>query len=328
MIFIPQRYPQLRLHLTPFTAMAFASLTLVLLLIPIVSLAAVDLDSVALDNLTPNLSPILGLDNTMTLFHDTSDDTKTSFNIFNDSPLPDSDANSKSPTPPDANDSLLPAHDAGLPPLAADTMTVTKDVLTPDMTVGSANWAGDFDPDNMQIPDGANAECITDTQIARRRARRGCITIPVPNAQQSSRENARSRPKIRIKKKPSAKSTQYLDNSPAHQPGLHYNEAEPVLWLCNELKYPDMTIPMCHSADPKVSTDIKWILQGALRWANLYHAYPWIANLKCGELEAIWCCKSVIISMPGLDLNHGLNSYALDYTAFHCDLYSDTANQD
>ena len=308
--------------------MDFASLTLVLLLRPVISLAAVDLNPVALDNLTPNPSLILGLDNTMTLFHDASDDTKTSFNIFNDSPLLDSDANNKSPTAPDANDSLLPAHDAGLPPLAADATTLTKDVLTPDMTVGSANWAGGFDPDNVEIPDGANAECITDTQIARRRARRGCITIPVPNAQQSSRENAWSRPKIRIKKKPSAKSTQYLDNSPAYQPGLHYNEAEPVLWLCNKLKYPDMTIPMCQSADPKVSTDIEWILQGALRWATLYHAYPWIANLKCGELEATWCCKSVVISTPGLDLNLDLTSSALDYTAFHCALYSGTANQD
>lgn len=292
--------------------MAFPTMAVVLILLKAVaSIATVDPNSLALNDLAPNPS-----------LNDAFDDPVTK--DANSSPLlalllPDA-----KPLPSDAI--IKPAV------LAADATTFPDDTLANDVpasviAAGTADEAGLSDPGNNPAPDSADAECITDTQNARKRARRGCVTIPVPNTQQSTPqvENVRKKPNKKKKKKesqigkplPREPPLKSPDNLPNYKPDLWYKTPKPVGWLCDPLHYPDMSIPMCSEGDPDQDDDlIYWHRLGTFDWAVLFHAHPWVAGFACMDLEYIWCCNSVTVNTPTLALMHDLS--LVDYTGFKC----------
>ena len=294
--------------------MAFSTVAVALiLLIAIASIATVDPNSIALNDLAPNPS-----------LNDAFDDPVT--RDANSSPL-------LALLPPDAKP--LPSDAMNKPAvLAADATTFLDDTLAKDVTAsvsaaGTADEAGLSDPGNNPPPDSADAECITDTQNARRRARRGCVTIPVPKTQQSTSqvENAWKKPNKKKKKKKTQKGKPYPrqpplkfpDNLPNYKPDLWYKTPTPVEWLCDPLDYPDMSIPMCSEGDPDQDDDlIYWFREGTVEWAILYHAHPTVASFGCINSQNTWCCNSVTVNTPNL-LMHDLS--LVDYTGFKCVLF-------
>lgn len=292
--------------------MSLTSLIAALLLLETVpSLAAVDPNSLVLNdlaplsNLAPNPSP-----------NDASDNFMTSFNDATTNPLL---APAAKPPPGDAlNDFPVLAADATTLP---DDIFRTNDVLASGVAGGTVDEAGTTTPGDNQISEGASTECLPDTPNARRRMRRGCITFPNMNIQQSTQsttgvEAARKR-RIRRPKQ----------DQPIYQPSKvnpDFKLPEKVLWLCDPLTYGILNIPMCDSGRGKAlgapayfGPDILWSLNGAKEYARLLHAYPWMPTYGCVEPEITWCCRSVIVEPPDRDAMDD-KDHMVNYTAYVC----------
>lgn len=315
--------------------MFYTSLIVALLLLETVpSLAAVDPNSLVLNdlaplsNLAPNPSPSDAADNFMTS-DDASGDSMTSFNDANTNPLLASVA-----MPP-----------PGFPVLAADATTLpddmfrTSDVLASGVAGGTADEAGTTTPGDNPISAGASTECLTDTPNARRRMRRGCITFPNTNIQQSTPNTAEveAARKRRIRQ-PTTKQDSpgrirrptTKQDLPIYQPS---NKANPdfklpgaASWFCDPATYGHKNIPMCDSGRDKpfnapayMGPDIIWYLNGPHEYATLLNAYPWI-GYDCVEPELTWCCRSVIVERPDRDAMHDQDHKAI-YTAYVCVIF-------
>lgn len=302
--------------------MFYTSLIVALLLLETVpSLAAVDPNSLVLNdlaplsNLAPNPSPSDTADNFMTS-NDASGNLMTSFNDVNTNPLL---APVARPPPGDTfND---------FPVLAADATTLqTNDVLASGVAGGTADEAGTTTPGDNPISAGASTECLTDTPNARRRMRRGCITFPNTNIQQStpSTSEVEAAPKRRIRRP--------NKNLPLYQPGKvnpDFKLPEQVYWMCDPLTYGKKNIPMCDSGrgkpfdEPDVGPDIIWYYSGL--YATLLRAYPWMPSYRCVKPEIPWCCRSIIVEPPDRDAMHDMDHKAV-YWAYVCVLFQGVGN--
>lgn len=283
--------------------MSFTSLTAVLFLLQVIaSLAAVDPNSLVLNDLAPGAS-----ENPMTSVFDDTDDAPLLASV------------AKSP-PNDAFTS------AAL--FAADPTTSSDDMFRPNDVLASG--AEVPDSGNNQAPDG---ECLTDNNppTAQKRVRRGCTTSPM--TQQSTEGEGAKKPETESKPAPEQPQLWNPDQDlPVYKLPDHsgdFGRPRQNWFLCDPITYGDLNTPMCDSGfrkrRPSLGPDIQWIkvslIDGIHKFATLLHARPWMMPYGCVFPEVTWCCKSVtIISPKQYLLKHDWEPMA-DYTANKCVRY-------
>ncbi|MCJ1270466.1 hypothetical protein MMC22_010363 [Lobaria immixta] len=274
--------------------MPLTSLAVVLLLLnSVASLAVVDPSSLVLNDQPPNPSLNEPLDHSMTSFS----------NNDKNSPLP---ASVVKPPPNDA-----------LPPLAADVTKFSNNMVQANNVLGgTADEAGATYFGDDQISNGASNECLTDQPNARKRVRRGCITLPT--IQQNPTFEGTRKPKEKEKMtgepvvpaEPELVTPFYIDTptSPATKSepsNSDFGIPEPVYWMCNPLEYGMLNTPMCDSGVGKlpnqpqyIGSDIQWFSAGTSNIASLNFAVPWTVVGGCKPPAIIWCCQKVLPMTP------------------------------
>lgn len=240
----------------------------------VASLAAVDPDSMILDDFLPNSSPSDESGNSMS-----ESDAMTSFK--------------------DADDSLFLAPDAafdGPPLLAAGATTSSNDIFGNDVLAsgtadGAADGAGALTFDDNHIPDDASAECITDTQNARMRVRRGCITepniqpnsdtkkndAPVDGTQGSTGQTGRGQ--ANNKQKDIGDNGVNVGLSlDLFIPSLDYRIPKKDFIVCDPRLYRDSNIPMCDTGNRR--RDVVEYYIGVVKYGLLFRPHPCTFNIK------------------------------------------------
>lgn len=271
--------------------MSFTSLTAALFLLKTVaSLAAVDPNPLVLNYLAPNPS-----------LNDASDSSMTS---------------KASVDKPPANDAIN-----SLSPPAADVTTFANDVFRTNDLVASGTAVGTGDPAGAiysggdQISNGAGNECLTDQPNARKRVRRGCITLPTIQQNPTKVEGARKlQEKMTgepvVPEEPELVRPFYIDTptSPAPTPepsNSEFKVPEADYNMCDRDTYGPLNIPMCDSGFGKLpgfslsfGSDIYWSIRGIYAYADLYFAHAWMAGYGCKKGSIPWCCYEVHMEPP------------------------------
>lgn len=254
-----------------FAIMPCPSSTLILFLSRIVfSLAAVDLDSgsnpLVLDDASGNSGP----------------DSRSMTSFFNHADI----------NPLLALDTKLSPTD-GLNSFTAGATTSPHNVLGNDVrassvALGTASGSEVANLDNNQTPNGASARCITDTQNARRRARRGCITIPNTQTSSTGKEKDTQVGGTRTSDQQDeydselgngrhdegeqrTKPTDDELSLPRFKPGLDHRKPTKNYFLCSWFDFFDSNIPMCDSGNRR--RDVVDQILGAVEYRILFNAH-------------------------------------------------------
>ncbi|MCJ1270467.1 hypothetical protein MMC22_010364 [Lobaria immixta] len=284
--------------------MSFTSLTAALFLLKTVaSLAAVDPNPLVLNNLAPNPS-----------LNDASDSSMTS---------------KASVDKPPANDAIN-----SLSPPTADVTTFANDVFRTNDLVASGTAVGTGDPAGAtysggdQISNGASNECLTDQPNARKRVRRGCITLPTIQQNPTKVEGTRKPEKKMtgepvVPEEPELVRPFYIDTptSPAPTPepsNSEFKVPEADYNMCDRDTYGPLNIPMCDSGFGKMDgfplsfgSDIYWFTRSIYAYADLYFAHAWVPGYGCRKGSIAWCCFEVSMERPDLNVLPDLYRIAL-----------------